>query len=71
MGKEESILRAKNRELLKDARGFQYDPDYDHYYSDRLPEILKELDSSRRVIAARAVCMSLSVICILTAMLFL
>ena len=71
MGQEESILRAKNRELLKDARGFQYDPDYDHYYSDRLPEILKELDSSRRVIAARAVCMSLSVICILTAMLFL
>lgn len=69
--KEEAILRAKNRELLRDARGFQYDPDYDHYYSDRLPEILKELDSGKRVIAVRVFCMCLTVCGILVSMTFI
>ena len=57
----EAMLRAKNKALIRDARGFQYDPNYDHYYSDRLPDILKELDSSKRTIFARIVCMTLSI----------
>lgn len=43
--KETEIIKAKTRELQKSAREFKYDPNYDHYYSDRLPELLKELDS--------------------------
>lgn len=58
--KKEALLRAKNRELKRDARGFQYDPDYDHFYSDRLPDMLKELDSTGRIIAARISCIALS-----------
>ena len=69
--KEEALLRAKNRELLKDARDFQYDPDYDHYYSDRLPEILKELDSGKKVIAARVFCICFTALGIFTTLLFL
>lgn len=53
--KQEAILKEKNRQLLKDARGFDYDPNYDHYYSDRLPEILQELDSSAIDVAAKIV----------------
>lgn len=58
--KEEALLRAKNRELLKDARGFQYDPNYDHFYSDRLPSILRELDSKRIKTAARITFISIT-----------
>lgn len=59
--KKEAILREKNRQLLKDARGFDYDPNYDHYYSDRLPEILQELDSSATDNAVRIVSIVVSV----------
>lgn len=59
--KKEAILREKNRQLLKDARGFDYDPNYDHYNSDRLPEILQELDSSAMDNAARIVSIVVSV----------
>lgn len=69
--KEEALLRAKNRELLKDAREFQYDPNYDHYYSDRLPELLKGLDSPVNSIAARIACISFSCIGIIISFLFL
>lgn len=58
--KEEALLRAKNRELLKDARGFQYDPNYDHFYSDRLPELLRDLDSKRSIVTARILFISLT-----------
>ena len=58
--KEIDVIKQKNRELKKDARGFRYDPNYDHYYSDRLPDILKELDSNGAVIAARIACIALS-----------
>lgn len=51
--KKEALLREKSRQLLKDARGFDYDPNYDHYYSDRLPEVLRQLDSTAVDTAAR------------------
>lgn len=51
--KKEALLKEKNRQLLKDARGFDYDPNYDHYYSDRLPEVLRQLDSTAVDTAAK------------------
>lgn len=69
--KKEALLKEKNRQLLKDARGFDYDPDYDHYYSDRLPEILKELDSSAADTAARIVGVTVSVVGIICTLVLL
>jgi hypothetical protein len=51
--KEKELLREKNRQLLKDAKKFSYDPNYDHFYDDELPIILKELDKSATSDAAR------------------
>lgn len=39
-------LKEKNKQLKESARGFQYDPNYDHYYSEELPILVKELSSS-------------------------
>lgn len=69
--KEEALIRAKNKELLRDARGFQYDPDYDHFYSDRLPDLLKELDSTLPVIGARIASICLCFIGIILSLSFL
>lgn len=69
--KEEALIRAKNKELLRDARGFQYDPDYDHFYSDRLPDLLKELDSTFPVIGARIICICLCFTGIILSLTFL
>lgn len=66
--KQEAILREKNRQLLKDARGFDYDPNYDHYYSDRLPEIIQELDSSAMDNAARIITVAVSAVGIILAL---
>lgn len=59
--KETAIIRSKERTLKKEAHRFQYDPNYDHFYSERLPDILMELDSIRSKIYARITCISLSV----------
>ena len=69
--RDEAMIRARNKALIRDARGFQYDPNYDHYYSDRLPEILKELDATKRTIFARIVCMSLSICGMAAVLIFL
>lgn len=69
--KQEALLKEKNRQLLKDARGFDYDPNYDHYYSDRLPEILRELDSSAMDTAARIIGIVVSSFGIVCALAFL
>lgn len=59
--KKEALLNERRKRLLRDARGFDYDPNYDHYYSDRLPEILKKLDSHAADYAARIICIAISV----------
>ena len=60
--KQQALLKEKSRQLLIDAKGFEYDPNYDHYYSDILPGIEKELDSTVTMNAMRIVCITLSVI---------
>lgn len=69
--KKEALIKEKNRQLLKDARGFDYDPNYDHYYSDRLPEILKELDSSAVDTAAKVIGITVSVLGVFGALILL
>lgn len=59
--KKEALLREKNRQLLKDARGFDYDPNYDHYYNDALPNALREADSYAPEMAAK---ISAVVVCV-------
>lgn len=51
--KKEALLKEKNRQLLKDARGFDYDPNFDHYYNDALPGVLRKIDSNAGVMAAK------------------
>jgi len=58
--KEIQMIAAKNKELTKLAKNFKYDPNYDHYYNDRLPGILKELDSHAWTTAARVACIAFS-----------
>lgn len=69
--KQEALLKEKNRQLLKDARGFDYDPNYDHYYSDRLPEVLQELDSSAMDNAARIISIAVAVAGVFLALMLL
>lgn len=59
--KKEALLNERRKRLLRDARGFDYDPNYDHYYSDRLPEILKKIDSHAADYAARIICIAISI----------
>ena len=55
-----SETERKLKQMETDKRGFQYDPNYDHYYSDRLPDLLKELDSNVLSGVFRVLCMLLS-----------
>ena len=48
-----AALKEKNKQLKKAAKRFKYNPDYDHYHDDRMPEICRELDSRKRNTALR------------------
>lgn len=69
--KQVNVEPEEIRELKKDKRGFRYDPEYDHYYSDRLPEIINELDSRKAVTIGRIAAIILSCTGIFLSLVFL
>lgn len=68
---EAAVKREENRDLLKSLKGTEYDPNYDHYYSEELPKILEDIDTLSKDSLIKGFCILMSFVGIIVSLLFI
>lgn len=65
------VENIKEKKNIKKEEIFEYDPDYDHYYNDRLPNVLNELEFVPKDTALKLFSIFISICGIIGSLLFL
>ncbi len=68
---EAAFKRAEGKEYLKELGALDYDPDYDHYYSEELPKVLEEISTVRRDSLIKGFCTVMAFGGVILSLLFL